>query len=134
MDVLVDTSAVVAMMVRRDQRHSVARAFGRSPNLRVHTTSAVLGEIHTIMRSRHGFAPARTAVRGLQQGQTSTIVHVDDAFDASIWALIDEFAGVPLSYEDASLVVLGRRLRIQQVFGFDDDLRAAGLELVPGEG
>jgi predicted nucleic acid-binding protein len=39
----------------------------------------------------------------------------------------------PLSYADASLVVLGRRLRITTAFSFDDDLRACGFELVPGD-
>ncbi len=59
--------------------------------------------------------------------------HVTEAFDAQIWEVIDEFAGVPLSYADASLMALGRRLRVSRVFGFDSDLQAAGLSLVPGD-
>jgi predicted nucleic acid-binding protein len=56
---------------------------------------------------------------------------VDDEFDQSIWRVIDEFAGVPMSYADASLVVLARRLRVPRVFSFDSDLKLAGLDLVP---
>jgi len=66
----------------------------------------------------------------LQSG-TVAIHHFSPADEAQIWAVLDEFAGVPLSYADASLVALGQRLKLTAAFTFDDDLRQAGLEMVP---
>lgn len=97
----------------------------------MHTTSAVVGEIYTLLLPRVGYGPARVVARNLTSGLVAIVHHIDEAFDRDIWALIEEFSGVPLSYADASLVVLGRRLRVRQAFSFDADLRAAGLELVP---
>ena len=105
----------------------------RTAGLRLFTTSAIVGEIYTYMRSRDGYGVSRALVRSLAESRVTAIHQLDEVFDSAIWHVIDEFAGVPMSYADASLVVLGRRLRIQKVFSFDDDLRAAGLELVPAE-
>jgi predicted nucleic acid-binding protein len=59
-------------------------------------------------------------------------VHQSSAeFDAAAWDIIDEFAGVPMSYADATIVALARDLGLQEVFSFDSDLRLAGLTLVP---
>lgn len=68
----------------------------------------------------------------MHAGRVLTVHQVDAAADAEIWRVIDEFAGVPLSHADASLVALGRTLRVPRVFSFDSDLRTAGLELLPG--
>ncbi len=103
----------------------------RLPGLRLVTTSVIVGEIYTYLVKLDGFGVARTTVRNLSSSSVVTIYQVDAGFDRDIWAAIDEFAGVPLSYADASLVVLGRRLRVRSVFSFDDDLRQAGLDLIP---
>ena len=134
MDVLLDTGGIAATALVRDQWHAEARQFARTPGLRLQTTTIVVGEAYTLLRRRSGYELGRRSVRALVTGQTVRVHHVDAAFDRDIWATIDEFAGVPLSYADASLVVLGRRLRIRQAFAFDEDLRACGLELVPGQG
>jgi predicted nucleic acid-binding protein len=131
MDALLDTSGTVAAMVEGDQWAAQARRFIRSPRLRLFTTSVIVGEAYTLVGARFGYGPARAIVRALQHGRLARVYHVDAAFDRDIWSAIDEFSGVPLSYADASLVVLGRRLRIGRAFSFDDDLRQAGLELVP---
>jgi predicted nucleic acid-binding protein len=91
----------------------------------------VLGEAYTYLRARDGYGVALNAVEGVRASGVATIEFIDRDFDRRIWDTIREFAGVPLSYVDASLVVLGQRLRLRRVFSFDDDLRQAGLELVP---
>jgi predicted nucleic acid-binding protein len=60
-----------------------------------------------------------------------TVYQSSPAFDAAAWGVIDEFAGVPLSYADAAIVALAREIGLQEVFSFDSDLRLAGLTLVP---
>ena len=58
---------------------------------------------------------------------------VDPAFDAEIWRKLEALRGIPLSYGDASLIVLGQRLRIRRIFTLDEDFREAGLEVVSGD-
>ena len=97
----------------------------------MHTTSIIVGETYTLLRNRAGYALARQVAHGIAEESFARVHQVDAAFDREIWAVIDGLAGVPLSYADASLVVLGRTLRIGQAFSFDDDLRVAGLALLP---
>ena len=132
-DCLFDSSAAFALLVPRDQYHERARRFATTTrNLRLHTTVVVLGETYTTLRARQGFGVARQWT-GVLQSSTVDVHHFSQQDEAQIWAILDEFAGVPLSYADASLVALGRRLNLTAAFTFDDDLRQAGLEMIPAE-
>ncbi len=128
---ILDTSAVFALLVPRDQHHDEARRFAREPALTLDTTSVILGEAFTSVRARSGYDPAMRWIRGARQSAFVTVHHLGSNEDAAAWAVIEEFAGVPLSYADATVIALGRRLGISRVFAFDDDFRQAGLTLVP---
>ncbi len=132
MDCLLDTGAMFSVLMERDADHAMARAFLRTPRLRLFSTAAMMGELYTLSRRRVGYQAARAAIVRIEGDPTIDIFQMEPPLDRETWAVIDEFAGVPLSYVDASLVALGRRLRIASVFSFDDDLRRAGLTLVPG--
>lgn len=132
MDCLLDSGAMFSALVERDADHIQARAFLRTRNLRLFTTSAALGELYTLTRRRAGYAVAIGVVRRMRADLTIEARIMDADLERETWGAIEEFAGVPLSYVDASLVALGRRLRITSVFSFDDDLRGAGLTLLPG--
>lgn len=132
MDCLLDSGAMFSALVERDSDHAQARAFLRTPNLRLFTTSAAMGELYTLTRRRAGYAAAIGVIRRMRADLTIETRVVDGDLEHDTWAVIEEFAGVPLSYVDASLVALGRRLRITSAFSFDDDLRGAGLTLIPG--
>ena len=132
MDCLLDSGAMFSALVQRDRDHVQARAFLRTGHLRLFTTAAALGELYTLTRKRTDYAVAVGVVRRIQADLTIETRVMDADLERDTWSVIEEFAGVPLSYVDASLVALGRRLRIRHAFSFDDDLRAAGLTLVPG--
>lgn len=128
---LADTSGLVGLTAPADQFRPRARAFVRSRGVRLATSVIVLAETYTFLRSRYDFALARNASRQFMSSSVMTVYQWDNDLDAATWAILDEFSGVPLSYADASLVVLSRHLGIDTVFSFDDDLRQAGLRLVP---
>jgi predicted nucleic acid-binding protein len=128
---LLDTSAMYASLVRDDQHRAAARAFFRTPNLQLVTTSIVVGEMYTLMNQRHGYAAANALRDLLVPAARITVHHLDIAEEARIWDTLRRHAGIPLSYADASLVVLGQLLAIDTVFSFDDDFRRAGLKTVP---
>lgn len=121
-----------AALMPRDADHISARTYLRSPQLRLFSTAATIGELYTLSRRRVGYAVAHSAISRIRSDRTIQISLMDADLERATWSVIEEFAGVPLSYVDASLVALGRRLRIANVFSFDDDFRQAGLTLVPG--
>lgn len=131
MNALLDTSGMVASVDRRDARHADARAFLRQPGLQLATTSVIAGELYTMIRRRLGNAAALEWARSGRQSSILSIHHPSAAEESVIWETLSEFAGVPLSYADASLIALGRTLRISTVFSFDSDFRAVGLTTVP---
>jgi predicted nucleic acid-binding protein len=98
----------------------------------MHTTSAVVAEVYTLLRRRAGFPAAMRASAGLLNSSFVTVHFIDPPFDAEIWRKLEALRGLPLSYVDASLIVLGERMRIRRIFTFDEDFRDAGLEVVPG--
>ena len=131
MDYLLDSGAMFSAIVECDNDHVQARAFLRTRNLKLFTTAAVIGELYTLTRRRTDYAVASGLVRRLRTDPTIDTRVMDAELERDTWAALEEFAGVPLSYVDASLVALGRKLRITSAFSFDDDLRNAGLVLVP---
>ncbi len=87
-------------------------------NLRLKTNSVILAETYTYLRSLDGYTVARSSIRMLQNSSIIEIVGWDTDRDRQTYQLIDEFSGVPLSYADASLLVLSRELRLSDVFSF----------------
>ena len=129
---LVDTSAIYALNKRDDDDHEAARAHNVALSARMHTTSAVVAETYTLLRRRAGFEMANRVVSALRLSSFVAVHYVDEQFDGEIWRKLEVLRGIPLSYVDASLIVLGERLRIRRIFTFDDDFRAAGMDVVPG--
>lgn len=129
---LLDTGAIFAFLVPRDRFHDAARRFMRQRGLRLFTTPFIVAEAFTAVRHRHGYEPAMTWVDAIEHTPLVTVVHGGSDFDARTWDTLRRLRGIPLSYADASLVVLAGELGIQRVFAFDSDFEQAGLQLVPG--
>jgi predicted nucleic acid-binding protein len=130
--VLLDTSAAYALTDRRDPFHAAARVYVRTSGLALVTNSAIVAETYTIVRRRIHYRAAMEWVESLRVGGHVTVEHVGMAEDAAIWHILREYAGVPLSYADASVIALGRETGIREVFSFDTDFASCGMRLVPG--
>ena len=128
---MLDTSGLVAFALTTDPNHRRARVVLQDRRHRFHAPSTVVGESYTFLLKRAGYGIARDVVRRIETSQVVTIDQMTGDLDAATWDVIDEFAGVPLSYVDASIVALAREHGIDCVFSFDDDFRRAGLRLVP---
>jgi predicted nucleic acid-binding protein len=126
-----DTSAIFASITTTDQAHALAREFRDDTPLELVIGQPVLEELYTLARRRIGYARAMRLAEEFVAGHAGVVVLQTDDDRAATWAVLREYSGVPLSYADASIVVLARQLRINEVFSFDDDLRQAGLILVP---
>ena len=132
MKYILDTGAAVAFATPTDQYHLQSRAVFREPRVSFVTTSIVLGEMYTFIQRRRGFAPALRWVRAASQSGLVDVIHLDEAQERAIWQTLERLAGIPLSYADASLVLLAQLTGIDTIFTFDEDFRDAGLKVVPG--
>lgn len=99
------------------------------------TTNYVVDESATRLRYDSGLHAA-LAFRSMLQaaGRTGSlrILWVDPRTEAQGWDLLARSADVRLSLTDAISAAVARRSRIGRIFGFDEDFRALGFDLLPG--
>lgn len=131
MKCILDSTAAYALANRDDQHHSFARSFVGAHATEFVTTSVVAGECYTLMLGRLDYRRAMEWRRSLDVSPRTEVRVLDVTDEAAIWSLLREYAGVPLSYADASLIVLGKKLGIGSIFTFDSDFRLAGMNVVP---
>lgn len=131
MRVLLDTSAMIALVLQQDVHHRRAREFLRGRGLQLTTNSVLVAEYYTHLQRRFGFAKAISGYDQMHRLGTVTVFEWPADRDIATYDTLRTFAGVPLSYADASLITLGRELGIDTVFGFDSDFRLAGFTVLP---
>lgn len=56
---------------------------------------------------------------------------IDRRLEAQGWAILEQYADVPLSLTDATTAAVARARRIREIFGFDDEFTALGLIVTP---
>jgi predicted nucleic acid-binding protein len=114
---LLDTGPIVAYLDARDaEHHRVASAF-ESHTGRLVTTSAVVVEAMHFLGNVPSGAPL--LVEFLQASQTD--IHECTSIEQLVEAaeLMAQYADTPMDFADASLVLLGERLKIHAVCTLD---------------
>ena len=131
---LVDTSALLALAVSRDQRHAeavtIAREFlGRGG--RLVGTTLVLGEFHVLVLQRRGPETARTALSRLLADPGYHWMGVNpELVREAVGAWLGRFRDQHFSLADAVSFEVMRREKIAAAFAFDQDFATAGFELL----
>src|SRR5437867_2822997 len=132
-NVVVDSSAWIALRHRDDAYHDVARAHYlrlAADRAALVTTNYVVDETSTRLRYETGLGAAlafRDVLRELEGSGRLSILWVDRKIEAQAWGVLERYADIELSMTDAVTIALARGRRIHEVFGFDHDFRAAGL-------
>lgn len=99
------------------------------------TTSFVIDETATRLRYDLGLRNAllfRDAILEEERTRRLRVVWVDRQLTNAAWEVLARYADVRLSFTDAVTIAVARAHRIREVFGFDEDFEAAGLEVAPG--
>jgi uncharacterized protein len=112
---LCDTGPLVAFFDADDQDHEECRSAFRAFEGRLVTTWPVLAEVFYLL-------PDRSHRRPLWQFILSAgieVVQVTTAELPRMRSLMDQYAGLPMDFADASLVVLSERLKVRRVFSLD---------------
>lgn len=133
MRVFVDSSAFVAVAMRRDDRHEGALRVWRQlerDHVGLVTSDWVFGETVSFVRRRQGYAAARAVGEALWDSRrlerlTSTPQDLERAWEAFLGYAFDD-----LSLVDCLSFVLAREQRINRVFTFDRHFAQAGFELL----
>ena len=130
MNVLVDTSAMYAMLDELDGNHSAAieaaRALGDDDALT--TTNYMVVEAFSLVSRRLGMVPARELQRRALQAMeiiwTSPLEHAaaTEAFLTS---------GRAMSFVDCATMATMRARRIDTILTFDEDFARAGFVVLP---
>jgi uncharacterized protein len=130
----VDTGALVARVLPRDQHHGASRRGWESlqdVEIKLFSSEHVLDEAVSLL-ARH--AGAGYAVRWARDHLASDEIawlstSRDDWHEALRW--LDKFADQKLSFTDCLSFALMRREDIPAAFGFDHHFELAGFELWP---
>lgn len=129
---VVDTSALLGLLLQADQYHRRAREFFRTKNLRLFTNTVIVAELYTHLRYEYG---PQAAFAGRERVTSDPIFEIAEwgfPEDAMTYEMLRRFTGISLSYADASLLVLADRLHVREIASFDSDFRLAGFNVVPG--
>lgn len=127
--ILVDTSAVFALVDRSDHFHSAAKAgLGRLRKARSEPllTNFLVAECHALLLARLGAPLARKWLMGnvwpIQR------VTVDD--EAQAMSIISQYTDKTFSYADATSFAVMERLAIRTAFAFDPHFRQYGFQVL----
>jgi len=127
--VLVDTSAVFALVNRHDVNHAAARrTLGRLKKQRFEPllTNFIVAESHALLLSRIDAAIARRWVTT----NVWTIERVQDHDESRAKAIIVHYADKTFTYTDATSFAVMERLGIKTAFAFDEHFRQYGFQMI----
>ena len=130
--VLIDTSAVVALLDDSDQFHEDATLFFENPpNVRWISLNVTAHETFTRLRYNHSIA------RGIQgydflRSDSVRVLHFEEDDDLQAKQLLEKYNDQVLSYHGALCAAVMISTGIYKVFGFDKDFFVFGFELLPG--
>ena len=132
MKLLVDTSALLALVLRDDRNHPAAVSFVQAhPHARFVLSELILAEVATRIRARAGPGKAVAVARGLLASRRYELLFADaELFDEAL-ARMERFADKRLSLTDCSSFALMDRLALESVFAFDADFRNCGYLMLP---
>jgi predicted nucleic acid-binding protein len=127
--ILVDTSAVYALLDRSDGRHVAAKdalngmKAGRAEPL---LTNFIVAECHALCLSRLGPEIARKWLLG----NVWTVERVTAEDEARARAIIGQHTDKTFSYTDASSFAVMERLGLRKAFAFDPHFQQYGFQVV----
>ena len=134
MKLFVDTGALAALNVESDPRHPEAVAFFErlAPGTRLQTSNLVFAETINLIAARVGQDRAVEVGEAFHASRLMEKVHyVDESIERTALAAMRRFRDKPLSFVDATSIVLVRSEGLEGVFGFDSDFVRCGVPLFP---
>lgn len=130
----VDTAAWVALLDVSDFQHQAAVRFWeslRSTPVAFVTSDYILDEAYTRLRLSLGLQAAVTLHELIRGSRSVTVVKVGEDVLEEAWEIFVRYQDKEWSFTDCTSFALMRRLRLSEVFTFDDDFRQMGYVAQP---
>ncbi len=127
--ILVDTSAVFALLDRSDVCHADARALLedlRHRRIEPLLTNFIVAESHALLLSRLGAELARRWLLG----NAWPIERVSEEDESRARAILARYTDKTFSYTDATSFAVMERLRLKAAFAFDPHFRQYGFQVL----
>ena len=127
--VLVDTSAVFALLDKSDQNHAAARNLIedlRRRRVEPLLTNFILAESHAFLLSRLGADIARRWVLG----NAWAVERIGEEDESRATAILARYIDKTFSYTDATSFAVMERLALKVAFAFDPHFRQYGFKLL----
>jgi predicted nucleic acid-binding protein len=129
---LVDTSALLALVLRDDRNHETAVAFVRThPQAWFVLSELILAEVATRFRARAGAGQAVAVARGLLDSRRYEFLFADAELLDEALTRMARFADKRLSLADCTSFALMDRLALQSALTFAVDFRDCGYHMWP---
>jgi predicted nucleic acid-binding protein len=130
--ILVDTSAIMALEDPQDDFHQQAeRFFTTTTGVIWASMNATQHEAYTLLRRRLGFARAMRTYDFLVGSTVHQVTFIPADEPAARNQLV-RFSEHELSFHDALLATVMKRMGIYRTFAFDHHFRFFGFEVLPG--
>ena len=132
MKLLVDTSALLALVLRDDRCHGAAAGFVRAnPQARYVLTELILAETATRLRARRTAVESAGVVADLLASRRYELIFLDGELLRGALEQMRRFADKRLSLTDCASFEVMERLGLETAFTFDRDFRDCGFRMVP---
>ncbi|MBI2921019.1 MAG: type II toxin-antitoxin system VapC family toxin [Planctomycetes bacterium] len=133
--VFVDSSALVAWVVEKDQDHKAAVACMvqlLAAHSRLLTTECVFDESVTLVRKFGGYLQAVMLGEALRDGTPVRMIEISNLCREKAWAEFRRYREPLLSFTDCTSLVTIRDCGARIVFSFDSDFQKLGIQTIPG--
>lgn len=129
MRALIDTSAIIAVLNKRDKNHPVALRLvkqGQAKGLMFSLTNFLVGEVYATLLTRVGAYAAR---KWLVENDIP-ITRVTSGDEARAREILFKYTDKSFSYVDATSFAVMERLQFDVAFSFDEYFKQYGLPLL----
>lgn len=125
--IFVDTSALIAITVPKDDFHKKAISYwDDSREEKFVTSNLVILETLGWLRYKSGKKEAVKIGDKLYLDSELKMIHVNTTDEENAWKLFKKLDGDGVSMIDCTSFAVCKRLKIKKVFSFDDDFEKAG--------
>lgn len=130
---IVDTSALYALVDRNDPNHAVAASFLRSLTAQdtLLLSNHVFDEAMTLTKARLGVHVSLQLGMRLRNSRLMQNVIFDEGMEMALWRTFSQYKDKAWSYTDCASLVLAQARGIQEAFAFDYHFGQMGLVKVP---
>ena len=131
---IIDTSALYAVVDRRDPNYQIAagflRTFTRQGGIFI-LSNHVFDETMTLIKVRLGMSVALQLGVRLRNSRYFEMIVFGQREEIAAWHLFSRYTDKDWSYTDCASLALARQLGIDSAFAFDHHFRQMGLQVFP---